>query len=199
MADKSPQKQPQAEAVTDRRQEPVAPTTDQASTDAKPKRGPGAPVGNKNRQTHGLRAERSHRDAHLRRAERDVREVLRSYALESDPMAKLVGRQLRRLEAAAGRLEERLGKRGWFTNRSEPAPAFAAYIGVVDRLLGEARRMLERLAGAQQPEGDHVYVACFADGEPLSRASTIGAGGEGLNPSFIPADCPDNDEIGNPI
>ncbi len=92
---------------------------------------------------HGLRSrkrQRELRDAASRRAEKEVRELLAHMGLEKDPLARIVARQIRRLEAAADRLEAKLNARGWFTKTGDPQPGVRTLIDITDRLLGEARR-----------------------------------------------------------
>jgi hypothetical protein len=91
------------------------------------------------------RKARDQRDTHRRNAEREALAILRSCGLETDPLGRLVARNLRRLETQASRFEAFLDSRGAFTRAGTVKPAVGEYIGVVERLLGEARRLLDQL------------------------------------------------------
>jgi plasmid stability protein len=123
------------------------------STAPGPRKGKGgAPRLNRNAVKHGAflnerkRTARATRDRHARAAEADAREILRSCGLENDPLAKLIARQVRRLETQAGRFESFLDSRGSFTRGGEVKGAVREFVSVTERLLGEARRLLEQLA-----------------------------------------------------
>jgi hypothetical protein len=131
----------------------------------------GAPPLNLNHLTHGAylntlkRGVRATRDKHRRKAEAEAHAILVGCGLERDPLAGLVARQVRRLETMAGRLEAHLDTRGVFLRDGSVKPAVASFVSVVERLLGEARRLLEQLAAsARPPEKDMNYVCHFADG-----------------------------------
>ncbi len=138
----------------------------------------GAPHGNLNAAKHlaySQRKAREQRDSHRRRAEREALEILRAAGLEHDPTAALVARQMRRLETVASRLESFLEARGFFQRGGDPKPAVRTLIETTDRLLGEARRLLDQLAGRAEAAvpGQTVLQVVFAQtqgvaAEPLS-------------------------------
>lgn len=171
------------------------PGTDPAPTSAVPPQDPasrgkkrgGAPLLNTNALKHGAhldeakRGVRASRDSHRRKAEREALTILRAAGMENDPTAKLVARQMRRLETVAARLESYLEARGYFTKTGDPKPAVAQLVQTTDKLLGEARRLLDQLAAikpATTGDADVVYIAEFHDGSPITAAmiATYGDG-----------------------
>jgi len=123
---------------------------------------------------------RATRDRHRRTAEREARAVLAAAGLADDPLARLVAKQLRRLETMAGRLEDHLERRGYFKRDGSPSPAAVKLVDVVDRLLGEARRLFEGLRGEGRGTSLEAlvkteYVATFSDCEPAFPRGILGA------------------------
>jgi hypothetical protein len=135
-------------AVEDRIDTPPDVPAPDSSAPTQPKRRPGAPAGNVNAGKHlaySKRRARDQRDRHKRKAETEALDILRSCGLQEDPLAALVARNLRRLETQAGRFEAFLDSRGSFTRSGDVKPAVREYAGMVERLLGEARRLLDQL------------------------------------------------------
>ena len=114
-------------------------------------REPGAPKGNLNAKKHGAylnekkRGARALRDRHRRRGEREARAILQAHGLGEDPLARLVARQMGRLEAMVHRLEAWHEVRGYFTAAGELKASVAKEIEVIGRLLDEARKILDNL------------------------------------------------------
>ena len=136
-----------------------------AAPQPKRRRRPGAPAKNKNAMTSGLRAARLPADRFSRNAQRLVKDLLRHYGLEADPHARLIGRQVRRLESAAARLEDRGHKRGFFDAKGAVNSTLTTLISVTDRLLGEARSLLDRLGDLRPaPTQDVIRTVTIADG-----------------------------------
>ena len=145
-------------------------------------RKPGAPAGNQNARKHGAyasdlvdgkRAARKARDKHRAKAQREVREILKAYGLDHDPLGKMVGRQVGRLEAIVYRLESHHSARGYFTREGDIKASVNQEIATVGKLLDEARRLLEKL-GDLRPKGDGGYVrhvAVFSDGREIEVTS----------------------------
>ena len=110
---------------------------------------PGAPRGNRNALKHGAylsdakRTARARRDKYRRRGEREAREILAASGLGEDPLAKLVARQIARLEAMAHRLEGWHDVRGYFTAAGELKASVSKEIDVIGRLLDEARKLFD--------------------------------------------------------
>lgn len=110
---------------------------------------PGAPLGNQNAVKHGAhlseakRLARVRRDKYRRRGEREARKILATSGLGEDPLAKLVARQIARLEAMAHRLEAWHDVRGYFTAAGELKASVSKEIDVIGRLLDEARKLFD--------------------------------------------------------
>lgn len=140
----------------------------------------GAPRGNKNRLVHGLRSARPAselRDTESRNAERAVLDVLRAYGLEKDPLGKLVGRQLRRLETAALRMERRFAQRGMTDNKGKPKEGVQTFLTVVQQLLSQSKALLDQLrelraaSGTGNPVLSAERLAIVIDGQcPVTAA-----------------------------
>jgi len=139
---------------------PRSGATSSEASDTAPARKPGAQPGNRNAWKHGATAadmnskraaKRARLDDFQATAERQVQDVLRVAGLQSDPLAALVARQVGRLEAMAARLEAFHGGRGYFTKAGDLKPSVNRFVDVVDRLLGEARRLLEQLQSMERP------------------------------------------------
>ena len=141
----------------------------------------GGQAGNRNAVTHGAyatgnaalndakAAERDRRDRHATQAEEDALAILKACGLENDPMGRLVARQIRRLETQAGRFEAFLNSRGSFTKLGDVKPAAQAFMSVAERLLGEARHLLEQLAALRpKSAGDVLYVCTLSDWTPFA-------------------------------
>lgn len=86
------------------------------------------------------------RDRFRRRGEREARAILAAAGLQNDPTARMVARQVGRLEAMAHRLEEWHTRRGYFTRQGELKGSVGREVEVINHLLGEARRLLEQLS-----------------------------------------------------
>ncbi len=157
------------------------------------KRKSGAQPGNRSAVSHGAylntlkRGVRATRDKHRRKAEAEALAILAGCGLTDDPLAGLVARQVRRLETMAGRLEAHLDSRGVFLRDGSVKPAVKSFVEVVERLLGEARRLLEQLASlAPKSVGDVVFRAYVDDDSPLHPDATPG-------PAAAPPERPDAD------
>jgi hypothetical protein len=102
---------------------------------------------------------RDARDRHRRRGQREAAAILKAAGRESDPMSRLVARQIGRLEALAHRLECYHEARGYFTRAGEVKASVGREVEVVGRLLDEARRLFEQLsvAPAAAPPGNVIY------------------------------------------
>jgi hypothetical protein len=164
---------------------PDVPAAD-SSAPTQPKRRGGAPAMNTNAVTHGAyldeakRTARATRDGHRRRAEKEARAVLVAAGLEDHPLAVLVSRQIRRLETVASRIEAHLEHRGYFDRKGDVKPSIKTLVDTTDRLLGEARRMLEQmLVMAPKDDGPIVFRILAADGADFA-----------LGPSFEPPAAP---------
>ncbi len=149
----------------------------------------GAPRGNLNALKHGLfsKAVQRTRDTFRRRAQREVHAILKYSGIEHDPLAVLVGRQLGRLETVASRLEMHLEKKGYFVGRTgDPKAAVARLVETTDRLLGEARRLLEQLAERPgRSDGVRPLRFLLPGGAELPHGATgyYGRGGDPVAPA----------------
>jgi hypothetical protein len=97
------------------------------------------------------------RDKHKLAAEAEAQAILASCGLENDPLARALARQYSRLEFVALRLQEHLRTRGFFDARGEPRPALSQFVGGVQRLLDECRKMLDQLrviSGIRSPAAE---------------------------------------------
>jgi hypothetical protein len=121
------------------------------------------------------------RDRHRRRGEREAREILVAAGLQGDPLARLVARQIGRLEAMAHRLEAWHEHRGYFTAAGELKGSVSKQTEVVARLLDEARRLMEALKehGPSTP-AQHVHRVEFINAMDLD-AQTDAANDAGLS------------------
>ena len=162
-----------------------------------PKRRGGAPVGNLNAAkqspylSKGKRGARAVRDAHRRRGQREARCILLAAGLGHDPLGRLVARQLGRLEGMAQRLETWHQHRGYFKAGGELKASVRKEIEVIDRPLGEARKLLEAL----KARGDSLnepkrYIAQLAGGRGpalWSKDTGTGLGGRKTGLMLKPA------------
>jgi hypothetical protein len=127
-----------------------------------------------NAVTHGAylneakRGARATRDKHRRRGEREALNILKASGLKGDPLARLVARQVGRLEAMVHRLEHHHELRGYFNQANELKPSVAREADTIGKLLDEARRLFEQLrefspARKVKPDQEQVHRVEFVD------------------------------------
>ncbi|MCI0656866.1 MAG: hypothetical protein L0170_07320 [Acidobacteria bacterium] len=136
--------------------------------------------------THGAylneakRGARATRDKHRRRGEREALSILKASGLQGDPLARLVARQVGRLEAMVHRLEHHHELRGYFNQANELKPSVAREADTIAKLLDEARRLFEQLrefspARKVKPDVEQVhrveYVGVDEASEPQGTPS----------------------------
>jgi len=153
-----------------------SPEPDQQKAGSRAGKHPNSRPGNLSAKTHGAylniqkRGARAIRDRHRRRAEVEARTILRDAGLEGSATARLVARQVARLEAMVYRLESFHAARGHFTKEGVLKASVGREIEVVGSLLGEARRLLDQLASLPGASPNIklkvVHVCEFADGRP---------------------------------
>ena len=141
----------------------------------KPKRPKGgAPFGNCNAGKHLAYAKKQAKklqDRHRRGAQRMVREMLRDLGLENDPTAKLVGLQIERLEEVARRVYAYMEQRGFADRAGNPKPMLKLFVETTDRVLGEARRLLQMLGSKPQEQTLTALIAAACERDEAERAS----------------------------
>lgn len=115
------------------------------------KRHQGGQKGNRNALVGGTRCKRPPQDKH-RRAALAWGKKARDFANVGDhPFGELAIGIIVTLQAIESRLRSRLDHRGYFTKNNAPQPALLTLIDVLDRLLGEARRLFDQLQAALPP------------------------------------------------
>jgi hypothetical protein len=155
--------------------------TEQPAGERAQKRTRGAQPGNLNARKHGAFSERparDQRDGPRRAAERHVRELLAHHGLSKDPTARLVGRALVTLETMHVRLVSYAERRGAMDAKGNVKPATREAIDLAGKLLGEARRLLEQLAGQGSSSPDTLGAA-MDKLEARERAATAARGNDG--------------------
>jgi hypothetical protein len=98
------------------------------------------------------------RDRFRRRGEREARDILKAAGLEREPLARLVARQIGRLEAKVARLQEHHERRGHFDRAGLLKASVSVEARFIGDLLGEARRLFEQLQarGAADPANGDI-------------------------------------------
>jgi hypothetical protein len=170
-------------------------------------RNPGAQPGNSNAVKHGAYAKRGikltkelkssrdkarlARETHKRKALKEARMILKRAGLENDPMSILVARQIARLESLAAVLEAHHEVRGYFERGGVLRASVSKYIETVDRLLGEARRLINALGGGTQDTTlTQLIEKSIGDGPaiPVDKPHKLAVVDELLIPDQDPSD-----------
>jgi hypothetical protein len=148
----------------------------QPSPDRAQKRRGGAPEGNTNAVTHGAylneakRGARATRDRFRRRGEREALAILKASGLAHNPLARLVSRQVGRLEAMVHRLEHHHELRGYFTQGNELKASVKQELEAIGGLLDRAHRLFQALHDiAQESRPKVVEFLLRYEDDPRTR------------------------------